>query len=69
MTQDAPAAPAHWEADVLLRDGRTAHIRPIGPEDAELLLRAHAFSAGRTVRDVAKDVVARRLDFSKRSAD
>ena len=22
-------APRHWEADVLLRDGRTAHIRPI----------------------------------------
>ncbi|MGZ4455759.1 MAG: bifunctional acetate--CoA ligase family protein/GNAT family N-acetyltransferase, partial [Nocardioides sp.] len=33
-----PAAPRHWEADVLLRDGRTAHIRPIGPEDAELLV-------------------------------
>jgi hypothetical protein len=41
----------------------------VTPEDAELLLRAHAFSGGRTVREVAKDVVARRLDFSKRSAD
>jgi acyl-CoA synthetase (NDP forming)/GNAT superfamily N-acetyltransferase len=30
--------PRHWEADVLLRDGRTAHIRPIRPEDAELLV-------------------------------
>ena len=31
----APGAyPAHWEADVLLRDGSTAHIRPILPEDA-----------------------------------
>ena len=27
--------PEHWEADVLLRDGRTAHLRPILPEDAE----------------------------------
>ena len=36
----APAAPPrHWEADVLLRDGSTAHIRPIVPEDAELLKR------------------------------
>ncbi len=26
--------PRHWEADVLLRDGRTAHIRPIRAEDA-----------------------------------
>jgi len=33
-----PAAPRHWEADVLLRDGRTAHIRPIQPEDRELLV-------------------------------
>ncbi|WP_205474540.1 bifunctional GNAT family N-acetyltransferase/acetate--CoA ligase family protein [Nocardioides sp. SYSU D00038] len=32
------AFPAHWESDVLLRDGRTAHIRPIGPDDAELLV-------------------------------
>ncbi|WP_423805030.1 GNAT family N-acetyltransferase, partial [Nocardioides salarius] len=34
----APGAPRHWEADVLLRDGRTAHIRPIRPDDAELLV-------------------------------
>ncbi|WP_122817750.1 bifunctional acetate--CoA ligase family protein/GNAT family N-acetyltransferase [Nocardioides pantholopis] len=40
MTEEegAATAPAHWEADVLLRDGRTAHIRPIGPEDADLLV-------------------------------
>ena len=30
--------PEHWEADVLLRDGRTAHLRPIVPEDAEGLV-------------------------------
>jgi acyl-CoA synthetase (NDP forming)/GNAT superfamily N-acetyltransferase len=36
--QDAPTAPRHWEADVLLRDGGTAHIRPIGPDDAQLLV-------------------------------
>ena len=35
---DAFVAPRHWEADVLLRDGRTAHIRPIRPDDAELLV-------------------------------
>lgn len=30
--------PSHWEADVLLRDGKVAHIRPIRPEDADLLV-------------------------------
>ena len=34
--------PAHWEADVLLRDGRTAHLRPIAPEDAEGLVEFYA---------------------------
>ena len=33
-----PEPPSHWEADVLLRDGRSAHIRPIRPEDADLLV-------------------------------
>lgn len=34
--------PAHWEADVVLRDGRTAHLRPIMPEDAEGLVEFYA---------------------------
>ncbi|HSN35378.1 MAG TPA: GAF and ANTAR domain-containing protein [Arthrobacter sp.] len=32
--------------------------------DALLLIRAHAFSHGRTVREVARDVVGRSLDFT-----
>ena len=32
--------------------------------DALLLIRAHAFSNGRTVREVARDVVSRSLDFT-----
>ncbi len=36
-TDEIPAPPAHWSADVILRDGRTAHIRPIRGEDADLL--------------------------------
>ncbi|MEV6651512.1 GNAT family N-acetyltransferase [Streptomyces sp. NPDC051219] len=32
------AYPAHWEADVVLRDGGTARIRPITTEDAERLV-------------------------------
>ncbi|MGH3354895.1 MAG: GNAT family N-acetyltransferase, partial [Nocardioidaceae bacterium] len=31
--------PAHWEADVLLLDGRAAHLRPIVPGDADGLVR------------------------------
>ncbi|BBB00720.1 putative acyl-CoA synthetase [Actinacidiphila reveromycinica] len=30
--------PVHWEADVVLRDGGIARIRPIGPEDAGRLV-------------------------------
>ena len=32
------AYPRHWEADVLLRDGRVAHLRPIRPADHDLLV-------------------------------
>lgn len=34
--------PTHWEADVVLSDGGTAHVRPIRPDDAELLERFHS---------------------------
>ncbi len=34
--------PAHWEADVVLRDGRTAHMRPIVPADADALVAFYA---------------------------
>ncbi|HEX6248039.1 MAG TPA: GNAT family N-acetyltransferase [Nocardioidaceae bacterium] len=37
-----PAYPRHWEADVLLRDGHTAHLRPITPDDEELLVEFYA---------------------------
>ncbi len=36
------AYPRHWEADVVLRDGRTAHLRPITPRDAEELVAFYA---------------------------
>ncbi|MER5968793.1 GNAT family N-acetyltransferase [Streptomyces sp. NPDC002055] len=32
------AYPTHWEADVVLRDGGTAQIRPITPDDAQRLV-------------------------------
>ncbi len=34
--------PEHWEADVVLRDGGTAHLRPITPDDGEELVRFYA---------------------------
>jgi hypothetical protein len=33
--------PQHWDADVVLRDGGTANLRPITPQDAEALQRMH----------------------------
>jgi len=36
----------------------------ISAADAGLLLRAHAFSTGRSVREVAIDIVSRQIDFS-----
>lgn len=34
--------PAHWEADVVLSDGATAHVRPIRPDDADRLVDFYA---------------------------
>lgn len=44
--QDPPRA---WEADVVLADGSVAHLRPIGPDDAEGL---HTFHAGQSEESV-----------------
>lgn len=33
--------PAHWEADIALRDGTAAHLRPIRPGDADALQAFH----------------------------
>ncbi len=34
--------PVEWEADVVLRDGSVAHVRPIRPDDADGITRFHA---------------------------
>ncbi|MEZ5119888.1 MAG: GNAT family N-acetyltransferase, partial [Candidatus Nanopelagicales bacterium] len=51
MTADAPVAeyPQHWEADVILRDGRMCHIRPIRPEDRDALAEFHEGLSPETV--------------------
>lgn len=41
----------------------------IGPADATLVLKGRAFSTGRSVRDVARDVVERTLDFSQQDGE
>lgn len=41
--------PEHWEADVILRDGRICHIRPIRPSDRESLANFHESLSAQTV--------------------
>jgi acyl-CoA synthetase (NDP forming)/GNAT superfamily N-acetyltransferase len=40
--EPAPDYPRHWEADVLLRDGQVAHLRPITGADEKLLVDFYA---------------------------
>jgi acyl-CoA synthetase (NDP forming)/RimJ/RimL family protein N-acetyltransferase len=41
--------PAHWEADVVLTDGGTVHLRPIRPDDADRLRAMHSRLSSDTV--------------------
>ncbi len=41
--------PAHREADVVLRDGRTCHIRPLTPADADRLVEFHSQLSPETI--------------------
>ena len=41
-SETEPTYPRHWEADVLLRDGHTAHLRPISGDDEELLVEFYS---------------------------
>src|SRR5437660_7738878 len=40
--------PKHWEADVVLSDGGTVHLRPITPDDAQLIVGLHSRLSDRT---------------------
>jgi acyl-CoA synthetase (NDP forming)/RimJ/RimL family protein N-acetyltransferase len=40
--------PGHWEADVVVADGGTVHLRPIRPADAAALVAFHAGLSART---------------------
>jgi len=41
--------PAEWEADVVLRDGSVAHVRPIVPDDGDRLRRFHAGQSAESI--------------------
>ena len=41
--------PEHWEADVVLKDGGTCHLRPITPDDAPRLVAFHSRLSAQTV--------------------
>jgi acyl-CoA synthetase (NDP forming)/GNAT superfamily N-acetyltransferase len=47
-SRDAYAYPKSWEADVVLSDGGTVHLRPIVPSDAEALVAFHGKLSDRT---------------------
>lgn len=48
MRTDEGEYPVHWEADVVLRDGATAHVRPIRPQDADRLQAFHVAQSERS---------------------
>src|SRR3954453_10001046 len=74
----ATEPPRHWEADVVLRDGKTAHIRPIRAEDAALLVEFYGRVSERSkyyrffspMRELSDRDVARftRVDHDQRVA-
>jgi acyl-CoA synthetase (NDP forming)/GNAT superfamily N-acetyltransferase len=44
-----PGYPAEWEADVVLRDGTVAHVRPICPSDGDGIRRFHAAQSDESI--------------------
>ena len=65
---DSDAQPAAFSRRVIHQaTGMVLAQLDLSPDDAHLVLQGHAFAAGRTVIEVAEDVVARRLDFSRQS--
>ncbi len=49
VSAQATGAPVEWEADVVLRDGTVAHIRPITPEDAEGIQHFHSRQSAESI--------------------
>jgi len=49
VSAQATGAPVEWEADVVLRDGTVAHIRPITPDDADGIRRFHSLQSEESI--------------------
>lgn len=45
----AAGAPVEWEADVVLRDGTVAHVRPITPDDADGIRQFHSRQSAESI--------------------
>jgi hypothetical protein len=61
---DVEGPTTHNRREVHQATGMVLAQLDITAEEAALLLRAHAFASGRSVSEVATDVIARRLDFA-----
>jgi acyl-CoA synthetase (NDP forming)/RimJ/RimL family protein N-acetyltransferase len=48
-TETPSRYPEYWEADVILRDGATAHLRPISPHDRDALQNFHQSQSESTI--------------------
>jgi hypothetical protein len=62
--EDAEAETPYSRREVHQATGMVLAQLDISAEDAVLLIRAHAFSSGRPMREVSNDIVERRLSFS-----
>jgi acyl-CoA synthetase (NDP forming)/RimJ/RimL family protein N-acetyltransferase len=49
VSAQSTGAPVEWEADVVLRDGTVAHVRPITPDDAEGVRHFHSLQSAESI--------------------
>src|SRR6478752_3908016 len=49
VSAQATGAPVEWEADVVLRDGTVAHVRPIAPDDADGIRHFHSLQSAESI--------------------
>src|SRR6476620_4288161 len=49
VSAQSAGAPVEWEADVVLRDGTVAHVRPITPDDAEGIRHFHSLQSAESI--------------------
>jgi hypothetical protein len=61
---DSDPSPGFSRRQVHQATGMIIAQMEVSSSDALLLLKAHAFASGRSVREIAHDVVTRRLDFA-----